>query len=262
MKTRLSLILVLFSLVSCGKEGSLAPQKKYPTVPEAALQGVARTNLDSPSPTTRQLARKQKNTNAVKAMGLPTLESLPVIEDETAIQPRSAQEIADRCLSIEVCAVKGETNDQEFIAELVERFEVESHLSPEELAFIQDKNATPQDLANFAWRYECVHVLLWSLGYLESLQSPVDICDVSGEARIIREQGKDGLGTNAKSRPMVEILDAADLYYRLHWAAIELRIHNKTSSAVNEEIVMERHRALNWLIRYLNQEWDDVTTDT
>jgi len=25
---------------------------------------------------------------------------------------------------------------------------------------------------------------------------------------------------------------------------------------------MERHRALNWLIRSLNQPWDDVRTDT
>jgi len=30
----------------------------------------------------------------------------------------------------------------------------------------------------------------------------------------------------------------------------------------NEEIIVERHRALNWLIRYMNQDWDDVTTDT
>ena len=54
----------------------------------------------------------------------------------------------------------------------------------------------------------------------------------------------------------------ADLYYRLHWAAIELRIKGKASDQVDEGIIRERHRALNWLIRYLNQEWDDVTTDT
>ena len=27
-------------------------------------------------------------------------------------------------------------------------------------------------------------------------------------------------------------------------------------------VVMERHYALNWLIGYSDQEWDDVTTDT
>ena len=54
----------------------------------------------------------------------------------------------------------------------------------------------------------------------------------------------------------------ADFYYRLHWAAIELRIKGKKSELLDEGVIRERHRALNWLIGYLNQEWDDVTTDT
>lgn len=54
----------------------------------------------------------------------------------------------------------------------------------------------------------------------------------------------------------------ADYYYRLHWAAIELRIKEKENSIVNEEIIMERHFALNWLIGYLNDDWDNVKTDT
>jgi hypothetical protein len=54
----------------------------------------------------------------------------------------------------------------------------------------------------------------------------------------------------------------ADYYYRLHWAAIELRINNKESTKIDEGIIRERHRALNWLIRYLDQDWDEVTTDT
>lgn len=61
---------------------------------------------------------------------------------------------------------------------------------------------------------------------------------------------------------MDEILDAADLYYRLHWAAIELRLNGETSPHVDEGVIRERHRALNWLIRYMDAEWDNVTTDT
>ena len=59
-----------------------------------------------------------------------------------------------------------------------------------------------------------------------------------------------------------ELLDVADYYYRLHLAAIELRISGKESKAINEEIIVEKHYALNWLIRYMAQEWDDITTDT
>ena len=49
----------------------------------------------------------------------------------------------------------------------------------------------------------------------------------------------------------------AELYYRLHWAAIELRLQGKKSDKIDEGIVRERHRALNWLIGYMEQKWDD-----
>ena len=48
----------------------------------------------------------------------------------------------------------------------------------------------------------------------------------------------------------------------MNWAAVDLRIKGQPSPKANEEIIVERHRALNWLIRYMNQDWDDVTTDT
>lgn len=70
------------------------------------------------------------------------------------------------------------------------------------------------------------------------------------------------LAQGAKPRPIREILDQADLYYHLHWSAIELRLAGKESPQLNEEIILERHRALNWLIRYKGQDWDEVTADT
>jgi hypothetical protein len=66
----------------------------------------------------------------------------------------------------------------------------------------------------------------------------------------------------SKRRTPQEILDMADFYYRLHWAAIDLRIKGKKSELLDEGVIRERHRALNLLIGYLNQDWDDVTTDT
>ncbi|ABC30395.1 conserved hypothetical protein [Hahella chejuensis KCTC 2396] len=47
--------------------------------------------------------------------------------------------------------------------------------------------------------------------------------------------------------------------WALHWAAIELRMKGESNAAINEEIIMERHYALNWLIRYMNQGWDAIT---
>ncbi|MEO7730336.1 MAG: DUF4272 domain-containing protein [Kofleriaceae bacterium] len=41
----------------------------------------------------------------------------------------------------------------------------------------------------------------------------------------------------------------------------ECSLQNSHPNA-NEELITERHRALNWLIRYMGQSWDNVTTDT
>jgi hypothetical protein len=103
---------------------------------------------------------------------------------------------------------------------------------------------------------------LWALGYLAELNPPDEIANVAREAAILRDKGPQHFAPDARLRPLHDILDQADLYYRLHWAAIELRRKGTPNPKANEEIIMERHRALNWLIRHMGQSWDNTTTDT
>jgi hypothetical protein len=198
----------------------------------------------------------------LKTLGVPYLAGLPTAEDDASIVTRPPDEIARRCIAVELCAVKGEANDQKLIDRLVADLEADSFFSPREVAFIRNLNPTHQELVDNAWGYEGVHVLLWSLGYLKVLKPPNQSCDVPAEAAIIRDHGFKGLAAGAHPRQIGELLDMADLYYHYHWSAIELRLHGKKSEALDEEIIGERHRALNWLIRYMNQEWDVVETDT
>ena len=257
------LILILcLSLNACRGGQSVSERPKYPSVDESVLKGKARTNLDSPQPTPAQLARKAKSIAAVKELGLPFTDNLPVVEDEASITPRSSEEIAGRAIALAIAAVKGESNDQQLVDSLIARLSAKQLFTPAELAFITNHSPTQQQLIDFAWQYECLHVLLWSLGHIEKLQPPNQVCDVPADVSIIRELGREKLSSTAHPRPLSEILDQADYYYRLHWAAIELRINGKRSDQANEEIIDERHKALNWLIRYMGQNWDDITTDT
>ena len=240
----------------------MSERQKYPRVEEKTLQGKVRTNLDSPQPTRSQLGRKAKSIAAIKELGLPYTDYLPVVEEEATIKPRSPEEIAERALALAIAAVKGEANDQEFVDSLIERYSAKQLFTPAELAFITNHSPTKQELIDFTWQYECVHVLLWSLGHIEKLQPPNQICDVPGDIAIIKALGREKLSSTARPRPLSEILDQADYYYRLHWAVIELRLNGKSSDTANEGIIRERHKALNWLIRYMDQNWDDITTDT
>ena len=254
-------LILLLSLNAC-RGGSVSQRQKYPTTDEKALQGKVRTNLDSPQPTPSQLARNAKNIAAIKELGLPFTDNLPVVEDESSIKPRSPEEIAERTLALAISAVKGEANDQQLVDELIVRYSAKQLFTPAELAFITNHSPTKQQLTDFAWQYECVHVLLWSLGHIEKLQPPNQICDVPGDISTIRALGREKLSSTAHPRPLSEILDQADYYYRLHWAVIELRLNGRSSGSANEEIIDERHKALNWLIRYMGQNWDDISTDT
>ncbi len=239
-------------------------REDYPTVDESTLQGVVRTNLDSPEPTKAQLDRKARSIALIRQMGLPYMDNLPVVEDERQTTPRLPEQVAKRCIAVALCAVKGETqgNDEALISNLVKMYGAQSFFSPEEAVFIDNPSPEPQQLIDFCWRYECVHVFLWALGHIDELKPPNIICDVPHDVGIIRDTGPDDFVEKARSRDQAEILDMADLYYRLHWAAIELRLQGKKSEIIDEGIVRERHRALNWLIGYMGQKWDDVSTDT
>ena len=239
-------------------------RKKYLQVSESQLRGVVRTNLDSPNPTKSQLSRKARNIAVVRVLGLPYSDHLPVIEDINSVQPRTAADIGQRCLALTLCAVKGELQGEsdEIIQELLEKWSVRPFLSPTEEAFIRNESPAAQEYIDHCWGYECVHILMWALGHLTDIKSPHSICDVPGEMSLLRGLGAEGLVKEARLRSQEEIFEAADLYYRLHWAAIQLRLDGKSSTQIDEGIVRERHRALNWLIRYMGAEWDNVTTDT
>jgi hypothetical protein len=232
------------------------------TVPESALRGVARTTYDSPAPTSAQLARKQRSEARIRQLGLPILDSLPVVEEETTLRSRSLKEVSDRCLANTFCAIKGETNDQATVDKLIDDFRVRAALSPDESAFVAKPRPAQQELVDFGWRYECTHVFMWALGYVPELNPPDRQSNPSEELAIVRGRGPDAFERDAKLRSLAELLDQNDLYYRLHWAAVDLRLKGAPNPKANEEIIGERHRALNWLIRYMDQAWDDVSTDT
>lgn len=237
-------------------------QSEHPTATEAQLQGSVRTSLDHPEPTAHQLSRRTNNGEQIRAMALPVLDSLPVLEDDEAVVVRPVAEVVRRLICIAICAVKAEQDDPEFINGLIDQYQVREWLSDEEREFIKEVPSSPRNRAKFGWRYECAHVLQWWLGLEPSLLPPSQTCNAGVVVRKLKDRSTADLIEKAQPRSASDLLDAADLYYRLHWAAIELRLKRTPNAAVNEEIVMERHYALNWLITYQGADWDDVQTDT
>ncbi|HZY36348.1 MAG TPA: DUF4272 domain-containing protein [Mucilaginibacter sp.] len=108
-----------------------------------------------------------------------------------------------------------------------------------------------------------MHVLLWALGFVDSLAYPSQQCDVPADTKILEDLTEAQFMQKAKLRSKKEILDQADLILRLDWACVNARVNKEpVPGKLDKGVVFERHYALNWLIRYLDQNWDDVSTDT
>lgn len=209
------------------------------------------------------IRRRSRSIARLGREGVPVMQQLPVIEDEHEARFREAEEIALRAIALKIVAIKGETADQSLVDRLIDQFDIRSHFTPIETAFIGDPAPTDEDRVQFTWRYECVNVLLWAIGLVEKLDRPLNIVDVPEMVGIVRDRGRESLLAAACRRRASEILDQADLIYRYHWAVRDASINGQPPPAgLEPDVVLERHYALNWLIGYAHADWDNVTTDT
>ncbi|HEX5081013.1 MAG TPA: DUF4272 domain-containing protein [Blastocatellia bacterium] len=207
--------------------------------------------------------RKRRSEELLKTQGIPLNPSLPAIESEEETVSRSAEDIAKRAVGLCAVALRGEGLKQQEVIDLLKGKDVWACATPEEKKFLLKKRPARQEMINFKWRYESLWVLLWALRRVKDLGAPISICNVQTAVRMVLEIPSEDLIQQAKSRPISEILDEADLIYRYDWAVVDARIKGEDSPGnLDPGVVYERHYALNWLIGYMGQEWDDVTIDT
>ena len=214
------------------------------------------------------LARKARTEAALSALGLRVPSSLPATLAEFELRMREPAEIAARALATLAAAVRAEavsTDNELSSAHILARLpDAQAALSPRELDFMQTAQPDDQSVTNMGWRYECVAVFAWALGLQEELLFPESICDVSALSRLFFEAGTvNAVLRQARPVDATELLDALDETFRLHWCVRDAQINQKpVPEGLLPGVVTERHRALNWLVRFENADWDDVDMPT
>lgn len=136
-------------------------------------------------------------------------------------------------------------------------------MSPAEYAYVNNKKSKEEERIEYSWNYEHLYALEWALG-LNEWNMPVDICNVGKCVEIMSKFSSiDDIINNSNMRSKKEILDKADLIYRMDWACVDAWIHGLTGPAqLNPGVTQARHKTLNWLINMDDAEWDDVSTPT
>lgn len=213
-----------------------------------------------------ELSRKERSEEILKKEGIKINFNLPHIESEEETTIRTSKEIATRVaiLAITNLVAFGNIDPQESIGYL-EECNLWEYTTPDEKDFLQ--NPTEDKKFQETWKCECIWVLLWALKIVDTLPLPDDLCDLNNvPAENYPVDGEkdpnDFINTPYQVRSKSEILDANDLYYRYHWACVDARLNGIDMTTIDSGVVYERHYALNWLVNYMNQEWDDVSCDT
>lgn len=212
--------------------------------------------------------RKARSEALLASRGMPVPQHLPPLVSEPELRLRTPQELAGRAFALLAVSARAESvasGEPLPMDDLFRRLpSAQAHLSPDEQAFLSDDAPGESTVAQFGWRFECLFVLEWALGLVDALPFPGEICDVPLATRLMLNAGDvDGVMRAAKGRPDSDLLDALDLHYRLHWRVRQARLkEDAPPPGVDAGVVLERHRALNWLVRFEDHDWDDIDTPT
>jgi hypothetical protein len=135
-------------------------------------------------------------------------------------------------------------------------------LTANERAFLAKVRPSEQDRGPFTWQYECAHVLLWAMGYVDALGPPTTYCTAQGVGAILAPRSLVELIKGAKFRSSNELFDEADVIFRYHWAARNSSLRGEEPPVgLIEPVCYYRHYALNWLTDSA-ADWDNVDTST
>lgn len=212
-----------------------------------------------------QKERRAKSEALCKSKGIPVYSNPNAlfVKPEAEVTLRTKDEVVDRSFALLYIGLKSEGLEQVHLDKIDQAFKIASNFTPKEKRYVDSKNPSQQMKADANWRYEGLHVFLWALGFIDELKFPDQICVVADDVKTIYELGPEKFRTQAKLRTKAEIMDQADLILRLNWACVNARVKNEIApSGLDQSVVLERHYALNWLIKYMDQAWDDVSTDT
>lgn len=255
----LLIIGILSIILGCG-------QNKYngPTNDSATTEKITKP-AENITATKEQLERRAKSEVYCNARNIPVYKNPNslFVDPEDSVTIRTQDEVVDRALALCYIGLKSEGLEQKYLDQMDKNFNISLKLTANEKAYAITQQPTEQQKIDANWRYESLHVMLWALGFVDTLSFPDQMCNVANDVSVFRNVTEQQFRQKAKLRTKKEILDQADLILRLDWACVNAKVKDLPAPGkLDKGVVFERHHSLNWLISYLSQDWDNVQTNT
>lgn len=222
-------------------------------------------------------ARKERSEKILAKHKVMINANLPRIESEDEAHIKSPEEIVKRAvtafitaqIAIDICNDSGALESAEFFAPILERFGLTDELTEDEKPYFDTEkcNDITKDAAyQLQWRIEMCMPLFWACGFWKKLDYPKDMTDTSELITLIDScNNLAELMSHVKMRSATEILDLADLLFRMDWACVEAWLKKDPSimGDLSSDVVVEQHKGVNWLIgAYDAENWDTVAPHT
>ncbi len=151
------------------------------------------------------------------------------------------------------------------VKDWIEDNNLSKYLSTSERKLLTKNNEelSEEELTNLYWYIEGLWTLLWAGGLIPQLDfaRPVEDTLVSLVPNLKLNEGGNEFAQKMKLRPNSEIFAMLDLYYRLHWYAMDGRLNGYSTEPISLDVVMERRKALEWLMDS-KSDWDHIDLST
>ena len=182
---------------------------------------------------------------------------LPLLDEP---ELRSSEIATDRLLCLHAVAAASYGFSKESARAWLEQESLWPELEGEEGRFLLSPVG---QTALYQWQVQGIYVLAWALGIINDIDlwrpCPDDL--VLQLPNLKASPSTAELRGSLTLRSVQEIAGAADLAYCLHWAVRDARLNGRaTPGDIEESEIMERRRALEWLIS--EDDWYEVSLDT
>jgi hypothetical protein len=210
-----------------------------------------------------RIQRKEKNEVFIKEKNIKVNKWLPCVEAASEINLRSPEAIARRIVILMVLRMiaYGKKESGEII-EYFKKYKLWKDVSKQERQFLIE--STEEERCSFSWEIEKVYVLMWAVKKVDEIIFPSSTCNpdqIKLDNFSFDELDDPSNFIDSITSTRTED-DMNDLYYRLDWACVDSNLSGTQVEGLNHSVVYLRHFAINWLINYSSQDWDNVTCDT
>ena len=182
------------------------------------------------------------------------------VEDEI----RSAEEIARRALTLAAVISCAYGEPRAAVIDWLKQENLWQEITPLEREFLKNE-ADEKNRRAFTWKIEALVPLLWAIKKIDEMPGIKSQCDTEPLKQAViwpPNPTKDYIGSSTL-RDEALIYKEYEKVYQAHWKVRDTRLNKKTvPKKFDPEVVYERHYGFNWVIGYMGQDWDDITTDT